>query len=81
MFIVYILYSQSLDKYYVGHTNDIDRRISEHNRKKNKYTDLGIPWSLVYTETYNTRKEASNREKYIKSRKSRSFILEIIASR
>ena len=49
MFIVYILYSQKLDRFYVGYTNQLERRISEHNRKKRKYTDIGIPWAVVYT--------------------------------
>jgi putative endonuclease len=81
MFIVYILYSKSFDRYYVGYTNDIERRISEHNRKKGKFTDAGIPWKLVHSELFNTKKEAMSREKLIKSRKSKSFILEIINSR
>lgn len=34
MFIVYILHSQSLDRYYVGYTNDLERGLTEHNRKK-----------------------------------------------
>lgn len=81
MFTVYILYSKSFDRYYVGYTNDMDRRISEHNRKKGKFTDAGIPWVLVHSELYNSKKEAMVREKLIKSRKSKSFILEIINSR
>ncbi|MBN1924371.1 MAG: GIY-YIG nuclease family protein [Prolixibacteraceae bacterium] len=48
MFTVYILYSSKIDRYYVGHTNNIERRITEHNRKKGKYTDRGIPWEIVY---------------------------------
>jgi len=80
MFTLYILYSKSLDRYYVGYTNDLERRIDEHNRKKGKFTDTGIPWKLVHTELYSTKKEAMAREKYIKSRKSKSFILEIINS-
>ncbi|MCP4551496.1 MAG: GIY-YIG nuclease family protein, partial [Bacteroidetes bacterium] len=31
MFHIYIIYSKSADKYYIGHTNDVDRRITEHN--------------------------------------------------
>ena len=72
--IVYILHSSKLDRYYVGYTNDINRRISEHNRTKGKYTDAGIPWSLVYSEEYETKKDAMNREKYIKSQKSKEYI-------
>jgi putative endonuclease len=81
MFTLYILYSNSLDRYYVGYTNSLDRRLSEHNRKKGKYTDNGIPWELVYTECYMTKKEAMQRERFIKSKKSKQFIVELIHSR
>ena len=78
MYTVYILYSKTSDQYYVGYTNDISRRLSEHNRKKGKFTDCGIPWELKYTEIYATRKEAQKRETYIKSRKSRQYIEQLI---
>ena len=80
MFIVYILYSSSIDKYYVGYTNDLERRLSEHNRKKGKYTDGGIPWHLVHKEEYEGKNGAMDREKFIKSQKSRQYILSIISS-
>jgi putative endonuclease len=81
MFTLYILYSESSDRFYVGYTNDIERRLSEHNRKKGKFTDAGIPWKLVYSETFLKKKEARAREKHIKSRKSKSFIKELISTR
>jgi len=74
MFPVYILQSQSLDRYYVEFTNDLARRLEEHNRKKGKYTDSGIPWQLVYHEIFSTKMEAMDREKFIKLKKSRIFI-------
>ncbi len=80
MYTVYILYSQKLNRFYVGYTNNPDRRLSEHNRKKGKYTDNGIPWELVYTEVYENKKEASDREKFIKSKKSRFFIQNLVSS-
>ena len=80
MCTLYILYSEKIDHYYVGYSNDIERRLSEHNRKKGKYTDKGIPWILVYTEVYESKKEAMDRERYIKSRKSKQFILDLISS-
>jgi putative endonuclease len=55
--------------------------LSEHNRIKGKYTDIGIPWTVIYTEKYNSRKEAKFREKFIKSQKSKKFILDLINSR
>ena len=81
MFTLYILYSKSIDSYYVGFTNSLERRLSEHNRKKGKYTDRGIPWEVVYTEAFTLKKDAMNREKFIKSKKSKSFIIELIQSR
>ena len=78
MYVLYILYSERLDHYYVGYTNDIERRLSEHNRMKGKYTDRGIPWELVYTEEYELKEKAQERERTIKSRKSRLFIESLI---
>ena len=49
---VYILFSQSLNKYYVGSTPDLDRRIAEHNRGKEKFTKTGVSWPLVYKEIF-----------------------------
>ena len=74
MYTLYILYSESFDRFYVGYTNDFERRLSEHNRKKGKFTDSGIPWKLVYSETFTSKKDAMAREKYIKTRKSKAFI-------
>jgi putative endonuclease len=74
MYTVYVLYSSRIDRYYIGYTNDLDRRLSEHNRRKGKFTDRGIPWELKYTEDYSSKTEASKREQYIKGQKSRAFI-------
>ncbi len=74
MYIVYILYSVRLDKYYIGYTNDMERRLQEHNRRKGKFTDRGIPWNLVYKEEYEQKEDAVRRELYLKNQKSRNFI-------
>ena len=79
MYILYILYSKKLDRFYVGYTNDFHRRIQEHNRIKGKYTDTGIPWILVYSEEHADKKSAMEREKSIKSRKSKQFIIDLIS--
>ncbi len=81
MYKVYILLSEKTNRYYVGYTNDLDRRLSEHNRKKGKYTDEGIPWKLIYTEDFTTKSEAMEREKYIKAKKSRKYIETIISGK
>lgn len=76
----YILFSEKLNKYYVGSTSDIERRLAEHNRGKEKFTKTGIPWTLVYTEPFIELTEARRREGFIKKMKSRKFIENLISS-
>ena len=78
MYAVYVLYSPKIDQYYTGYTNNLDRRLSEHNRRKGKYTDRGIPWVLVHTEVFSEKKEAQERELEIKAQKSRRYIEELL---
>jgi len=68
MFFVYILYSQNLQRYYVGSTESVDRRLQEHNAGKSKSTRAGVPWELVHTESFLTRSEAMQQEQKIKAR-------------
>ena len=76
----YILFSAKLNKYYVGSTTDIERRLLEHNRGKEKFTKTGIPWLLVYKEALESLPEARKREQYIKKKKSRKYIETLISS-
>ena len=70
MYFVYILYSKSKNRYYVGHTNDLQRRLIEHNSGLTKSTKAHRPWKIVYTENLVSKSEAYKREKEIKSYKS-----------
>jgi len=74
MYYVYLLKSLSSEKTYVGMTNEISRRIKEHNRGKSKFTSRYMPWKLIYSEEMNTREEARKREKYFKSAAGRKFL-------
>ena len=76
----YILFSEKLNKYYIGSTTDIERRLHDHNRGKEKFTRTGIPWILVYTEALETLTLARKRELQIKKQKSRKYIEQLIAS-
>jgi len=78
MFYTYILYSQSIDRYYVGYTEDLALRLQRHNEGWGKYSKRGIPWILVYSETYPDKGTACRREREIKSRKSRQYIESLI---
>lgn len=56
-YFTYILYSRRLNKYYVGHTNNLERRLLYHNSGYNKSTKSGLPWELVYKEEYESKEE------------------------
>jgi putative endonuclease len=70
----YILYSARLDKYYVGACTDLARRLYEHNIGHGKFTSMGVPWILKYTESFDSLADAKKREAYIKRMKSRKYI-------
>ena len=74
----YILFSEKLNKYYIGSTTDLERRLIDHNRSKEKFTSLGVQWILVYNEAFELLKDARKRELYIKKQKSRIFIENLI---
>ena len=68
MYILYILYSTSSGKTYVGQTSDLEKRLVYHNITGIKtYTSKYRPWILMYTEELLTRKEAMKKERWYKS--------------
>jgi putative endonuclease len=75
---IYILFSQKINKYYIGSTTDLDRRLMEHNWGKEKFTSTGIPWVLVYKEAFELLANARQRELSIKKQKSRKYIEKLI---
>jgi putative endonuclease len=67
MFYVYILYSPSLLKKYIGHTQNILKRLQHHNAGLNRWSKRGVPWQLMYSEEYESKSEAFKREMYLKN--------------
>jgi putative endonuclease len=79
MFTVYILYSPSFNKIYIGYTSDLGNRFLSHNELATKgYTLRYRPWVIPYTEELQTKTEAIKREKYLKSTQGRKFVWNII---
>ena len=70
IFTVYILKSTITGKYYIGYTDNLDIRIKHHNAGRNTSTKYGVPWNLVYSESFNNRTDAWKRERQIKLYKS-----------
>ena len=77
MFYVYILFSETKSKYYVGQTADIDDRLNRHNSGYSLSTKSGIPWQLITSFTFNTRSEALLLEKKIKKRGTKRYLEDI----
>ena len=71
---VYILFSNSLNKYYTGQTNDLSSRLERHNSGREKYTKTGTPWELVWSTDCKDRSEAMKLENKIKKRGAKRFL-------
>jgi putative endonuclease len=80
MWFLYILYSSKRDKFYIGSTNDLQRRLNEHNNSHTPSTRGGEPWNLVYHEEFENKPDARKRERAIKAKKSRTYIEFLISS-
>ena len=80
MFYLYILYSISSDKYYVGYSDNVERRLSEHNHSvRTTYTSKHRPWILKkQIEISNNRGFTIKIERALKKSKSRILIEKII---
>jgi len=78
MFYVYCLQSLSRNYLYVGLTDNVERRFSEHQIGKNKTTRPYRPFKLLLVEEYDSRLEARHREKYLKSGVGKEYLKTLI---
>ena len=81
MYTVYILYSTTKNRYYVGYTSDLSVRLQKHNQGGTASIRSGIPWKLVYKEDYQSKRDAIIRERAIKRQKSRQYIESLLKMR
>ncbi len=77
-FYVYVLRSQTTGRFYIGHTENLIKRIFEHNNNRTPSIKNRGPWELFYSEAYETRSAAAKRERQIKKMKSRKFIESLV---
>jgi putative endonuclease len=79
MYTVYVLFSPSHQKIYVGYTSNFEQRMVSHNELGKKgYTYRFRPWKVLFIEEWSTKKEAMQREKSLKQGKGREYIWNII---
>lgn len=70
MYYAYILHSLVKDRYYIGHTSNLEKRLDQHNSGRTRSTSAYKPWKLVCFEKYETKSEAYKREREIKKYKA-----------
>lgn len=78
MFFVYILRSLKDKRHYIGYTGDLDRRIKDHNKGKNRSVRGRGPFQLIYKEEFKDALSAQRREKEIKSYKGGNAFKKLI---
>jgi putative endonuclease len=78
MYKVYILKSINFHKTYIGLTDNLERRLKEHNSGKHFYTKRHMPWKIIYSENQPDLVTARKREKYFKSAAGRRYIKKFI---
>ena len=81
MITVYVLKSISSDIFYTGMTEDLERRLSEHNAGKSKFTSGHRPWVVMYSETQPDWKSARIREKYLKTTTGKKWLMKFLEGR
>ncbi|WP_317133053.1 GIY-YIG nuclease family protein [Flavobacterium ustbae] len=81
MHYLYILYSSSSQKFYIGETSNIDERTLKHNNHSysNSFTKIARDWEIVLSFICENRDEALYLESFIKKMKSKIFNNKIIA--
>jgi len=73
-YYVYVLKSEIDDSWYIGYTNALDKRFSEHNSGKSYYTKRKIPWIIIYYEAAFDKFDAIAREKYLNTGMGRRYL-------
>ena len=78
MYYIYVPISLKTGKPYVGFTDNIQRRLQEHNSGNSRYTKTRGPWKLIYSEKRKTLSEAERREKFFKTGDGRRVLKDIL---
>jgi putative endonuclease len=74
MYVTYILFSYKINKFYTGQTQNLSRRLEEHNRGKTPFLASGIPWILLFSKEFSSRSEAVSLENFIKKRGAARYL-------
>ncbi len=78
MYYVYILHSLKDKKLYVGYSNNVKRRLEEHNKGLVSITKYRRPFKLIYLEGYLNQQDATAREKFFKTGWGRAYLKRVL---
>ena len=74
MYYVYVLQSESDDGLYIGYSENLRRRLTEHRAGQSFATSYRGPWQLIYYEAYLEKADARGREEFLKSGAGRKHL-------
>jgi len=80
MFYTYILYSEMIDRYYIGSTEHPEERLKKHTAKNKGFTNRAADWKIVYLKEFELKADSTCYERQIKSWKSKTRIAKLIES-
>ncbi len=78
MFYTYILYSTTIDKFYIGASENPSERLKKHNNIHSGFTSQTSDWEIVFLKKFDSKNEAFTFERKIKRWKSRKMIRKLI---
>ena len=80
MHFLYVLYSKSIDKFYIGESSNVEERLILHNEGyyKKSFTKKAKDWKIQLKYKCDSRSQALFLEKFIKRMKSKTFIQKVI---
>lgn len=74
MYYVYMLRSKKNAMWYTGSTNDLRKRLNQHNNGESAWTKSGVPWEVIYYEACLNEEDTRSREKYLKSGMGKRYL-------
>ena len=78
---LYILQSETADRFYVGRSSNPERRLQHHNATSTGFTARYRPWRLVFAEWFPSKQQAVAAERLVKSWKSKKMTRYVIDGR
>ena len=78
MFYVYVLQSLKDERFYIGFSRNVEKRLDDHNAGRNTSTKPRRPFRIIYYEAHLNRTDAIRREKYLKTTKGKATLRQML---